>query len=153
MKTSQQMLVCLWIVTFMTLPLAADTVAIEASKDNTLVEKNSGDLSNGAGDYFFAGNTDQSPGDRTRRGLIAFDISASVPAGSTITSVTLTLYMSRAKENMAFDIKLHRLLNDWGEGSSHADGEEEVIRAELSNELLMEKGLEGLFRGKEKQEK
>ena len=103
----------------MLVPLTrADVIELEASKDNTLFEEDE-KKSNGIGSYFFAGNTDSS---ETRRAVIAFDLSA-VPAGSTINSVTLTLYMSRTQ---AGDVSnsLHRLLADWGEGNSDAGGQE-----------------------------
>ena len=97
----------------------ATVVDIPASKDNTLYENNS-PLSNGAGDYFFAGITQSR---KIRRGVIAFDVAGSIPAGATINSVTLTLYMSKTT---ALDetVSAHRLLADWGEGTSHATGEE-----------------------------
>lgn len=98
----------------------ADVVEIEASKDNTLYENVDGSLSNGAGDHFFVGVTAQNS---IRRGLIAFDVAATVPAGSTITSVTLTLNMSMTIVG-AQTIELHRASADWGEGASNAAGEE-----------------------------
>jgi hypothetical protein len=102
----------------------ADTVTLGASKDNTLFESTSGNVSNGSGQYFFAGRTNQGSGS-LRRGLIAFDIAASVPAGATITNVTLRLNNSRtisAEE----DVALHRVLADWGEGISDALDQEGI---------------------------
>jgi spore coat protein A len=109
-------------------PGLADTLTIGASQDNTMFSENgdtNNDLSNGAGDYFFAGATkDSAPGSLVlRRGLLAFDVAGSVPAGSTINSVTLTLYMSRSRSQNE-TVTLHRVLADWGEGTSHASGEE-----------------------------
>ena len=99
--------------------VAADVVSIGAAKDNTIFSESS-DLSNGAGDYLFAGRIN---GDPVRRGLIHFDVSSVVPAGSTITNVTLTLYMSRSKNS--FDpVAIHLVQTNWGEGLSHADLEE-----------------------------
>lgn len=99
-------------------------VTINPSKDNMLVEDASGALSNGAGDYFFAGVTGQ-VSDNVRRGLIAFDIAGNLPAGSTVNSVTLTLTMTRAATGgSAADMSLHAVTQDWGEGSSDAAGEE-----------------------------
>ncbi|MHC4709526.1 MAG: multicopper oxidase domain-containing protein, partial [Planctomycetota bacterium] len=105
---------------------SADTVNIGASKDNTLYGDESGSLSNGSGAHFFVGKTNQgSSPDDLRRAVIAFDIAGNVPAGSTITSVTLALNMSRAKNNApTSDIGLHRLVVDWGEGASDAIDEE-----------------------------
>lgn len=93
---------------------------IGASKDNTLYEDPNGSLSNGAGDHLFAGNTG---GGLIRRGLLKFDIDGQVPAGATIDSVRLTLYMSRTISGNQ-QVELRRVLSDWGEGTSHAPGEE-----------------------------
>ena len=58
----------------------ADTVVIERSedvKDNTLYEDPDGSLSNGQGNYFFAGQTAQEgEGAALRRSVIAFDLRA-----------------------------------------------------------------------------
>ncbi len=100
---------------------AADTVVIGPLKDTTVYAEDS-TLSNGSGEYFFAGdNGSGSP----RRGLIAFDIAAFVPAGATVDSVELTLSMSHTSVGSgARSIALHRLLADWGEGLSDAEGNE-----------------------------
>ena len=99
-------------------PASAVVVDIGASKDNTLYEEN--DLiSNGSGSYFFTGNTDSAD---TRRAVIAFDLGGIAP-GSTINSVTLTLYMSRTQAGNE-TVSLHRLLADWGEGASNSPGQE-----------------------------
>ena len=95
---------------------AADVVSIGASKDNTLYEDAGGLLSNGLGPSFFAGRT--STGE-IRRGLLAFDIAAAVPAGSTITGVRLSLHMS-GNQVTAVDFGLHKVLDAWGEGTSNA---------------------------------
>src|SRR5207247_9985452 len=52
-----------------------------------------------------------------RRGLIAFDVAGSVPAGSTITSAQLQLSMSLTIAG-PIDVSLHRALADWGQGTS-----------------------------------
>src|SRR5438132_14183298 len=69
-------------------------VSIGPSKDNTLYQSAAGTTSNGAGQFLFAGKTNQ-PSDAIRRGVIAFDVAGSVPAGATINGVTLHLHMSR----------------------------------------------------------
>jgi len=97
---------------------AADTVTLAASKDNTIFSE-SGAESNGAGDYLFAGETKDAT---IRRALVAFPI-ASLPAGSTIQSVSLSLYMSRTRTQNE-TVTLHRVLAAWGEGTSNASGEE-----------------------------
>ncbi|MBW2389447.1 MAG: multicopper oxidase domain-containing protein [Deltaproteobacteria bacterium] len=100
---------------------SADVITIGAVKDNTLYEPES-EKSNGAGEYFFVGQTDV--GDR-RRGVLAFDPVSAIPSGSTINSVTLQLHMSRTKAG-GESVSLHRLLADWGEGGSDAAGQEGV---------------------------
>lgn len=99
-----------------------DIVVLDASKDNTLYEHAEGALSNGAGDYFFSGKTAQAE-NNTRRGLLAFDIASVVPAGATINSVSLDLFMSMTIVGPQAT-SLHRTLADWGEGSSDAPGGE-----------------------------
>jgi hypothetical protein len=93
------------------------------SKDNTLYEyiKADGDRSNALGIHFFTGETVMS---ELRRGVLAFDIAGSIPPGSTITAVTLSLTMSRTLTDDARTTELHKLLADWGEGTSDAQGEE-----------------------------
>lgn len=102
---------------------SAATISIMPSKDNTLYEfdPDEGDFSNGAGFHFFAGKTVMS---ELRRAVLAFDIAGSIPPGSIITSVTLTMNMSKTFGDTARIVELHKLLADWGEGTSHAPGEE-----------------------------
>lgn len=97
-----------------------DTANIGAVKDNTLIEDPGGTFSNGAGPGFFSGRIG-SPTNSIRRGLIAFDIAGNVPPGSTINSVTLTLNMSMTNAGPE-TINLHRVLADWGEGTSSSPG-------------------------------
>jgi len=115
---------CLWIFVAAGLsipqPAAADTVAIAPLKDNTLYEDPAGALSNGRGQHFFSGANGAG---LRRRGIIAFDIAANVPAGSTINSASLTLHMSRTIAG-SIVISLHRCLAHWGEGNSIAPGNE-----------------------------
>lgn len=96
----------------------AGITTITPSKDNTLYEYDpaEGDHSNGAGLHFFAGENAMG---EVRRGVLAFDVAAAIPAGSTITAVTLTLNMSMTPAG-AETVELHKLLADWGEGTSHA---------------------------------
>ena len=101
----------------------APTISINPSEDNTLYEyvPADGDRSNGVGDYFFAGKTAIAT---IRRGVLAFDIAGSIPPGSTITSVSLSMHMSMTRFDDAQNVELHKLLADWGEGTSDATGEE-----------------------------
>jgi hypothetical protein len=97
------------------------TTALTPSQDNTLIEDNTGSLSNGAGPSFIVGRTGQST-DSIRRGLIAFDLANStIPTGSTIISVTLRLHMTRTIVGSQ-PITLYRALTGWGEAGSVAPG-------------------------------
>lgn len=95
-------------------------VQIAADKDNTLYESATGTISNGAGEYLFAGTNGQ---DSIRRALIAWNVAGNLPAGVTIDSATLQLYMSRTSAGVE-DVQIHRVLSDWGEGTSKAGGQE-----------------------------
>ncbi len=97
-------------------------VTIEASKDNTLYEDAAGATSNGAGENFFVGRSNQLTGS-IRRGLISFNLVGQIPSNATITSVTLTLSMSRSNSGDQ-TVNVHRVLADWGEGTSNANGNE-----------------------------
>jgi len=101
----------------------AVTVNVPASRDNTLYESSAGNLSNGAGDNFFCGRTAQASQYR-RRALIAFDLSAYVPAGALINSASLTLYDSRGGNGSGTTVTLYRLNRTWTEGTSNAGGNE-----------------------------
>ena len=113
----------LWLLPMLSLLVAgageATVLTLGASSDNTMYAE-SGAFSNGAGNYLFTGTTDNGS---ARRALLRFDLS-SIPAGSTINSVSLRLYCSRAKQNTSYSISLHRVFTAWGEGTSHAGGEE-----------------------------
>ena len=99
---------------------AGGSVSLSPIKDNTLYEDTGGFKSNGMGEHLFAGNTG---GGSTRRAVIAFDVAGAIPAGATITSVTLTLHMSRSQAGPQ-TITLHTILADWGEGTSDAPANE-----------------------------
>lgn len=117
-----------WVLSFvLTAPwsTSAEEVVIGAAKDNTLYEDANGALSNGAGQYVFAGRVDVRGGGLLRRALIEFDVADHVPAGSTINTVELTLHLSRVHFDSGPEIaSLHALEKEWGEGASDALGEE-----------------------------
>jgi hypothetical protein len=92
------------------------TVVLTPWKDNTLYQSTDGSVSNGAGARIFVGMTAVF---QRRRALIAFDVAAQIPAGSTITHVTLVLHVS-ATVTSTVSIELHRVTSDWGQGSSDA---------------------------------
>lgn len=104
----------------------ADFVTVYASKQNSLVQVQPGSpqLSNGQGDIFVGRTAQDGQGPATisiRRGLIDFDIAGNIPKGSIITGVTLTMWDVRGL-NGAQTIGLHRVLDDWGQGSSFFNG-------------------------------
>ena len=99
---------------------AQTTVTISASADNTMYQNPTGN-SNAIGQNIFSGNNGQVPSGSPRRGLIKFDIAAALPAGALITNVVLRLNcnVSRAIPD---NVSLHKVLADWGEGTSNAGG-------------------------------
>ena len=108
-------------------------VNLPAVQDNTLYETVGGSLSNGAGQWLFAGRTGSAAATRIHRGLLGFDVAASIPAGSTIVSATLTLFMDRTRSDNN-DVRLHRVTSDWGEGTSDAFGVEGGGAAATAND-------------------
>jgi hypothetical protein len=121
MKTSKILLAVILISALEYAGITATNAAIAVinpSKDNTLYEYDpaEGDHSNGAGFHFFAGENGMG---ELRRGVLAFDIAGTIPAGSTVTAVSLTMNMSMTPAGI-LTVELHELLADWGEGTSHA---------------------------------
>src|SRR5262249_37178202 len=103
-------------------PAHADLIATITSSKDTMIFQNNPNNSDGGGIDMFAGtNSAQS----IRRSLVAFDVAGSIPQGATIVSVQLTLTYAMAAGTAGsgvgspnlFDIGLHRLLADWGEGT------------------------------------
>lgn len=76
----------------------------------------------------------QTGGALWRRALIAFDIAAEVPAGATITSVSLTLNMSRTIAGEK-PIVLHRILAGWQEGQGQGFGNEGAGEAAVAGDV------------------
>jgi hypothetical protein len=101
----------------------ADQVVLEPLKDNTLIEHPEGIFSNGSGPRIFAGRINEAELS-IRRAVLAFDLAGSVPAGSDVTEATLTLTAQSPPLSgpASVTISVHRLLADWGEGSSSSNG-------------------------------
>ena len=99
-------------------PAAATRVELQASRDNTLFDSESGALSSGIGPALFAGRTAQ-PGNR--RALVAFDLNG-IPAGAQIDSVQLVLHLNRTSDSVTRTYTLHLVSKAWGEGSSNSGG-------------------------------
>jgi hypothetical protein len=103
---------------FLLLPAAtpADTVMLVSSRDTTIYQANSRNSDGGAPSMDAGNNSDGS----ACRALIGFDIANNIPAGSTITSVQLSLVLAHRpmNETMQRQVELHPLLADWGEGTA-----------------------------------
>ena len=95
----------------------ADTLNAVANRDNSMFSELTSN-SNGAGTGIFVGANQQS---NVRRGLVSFDLS-SIPAGSTITGATLTMFMAQSVGG-AIDVQLRRVSSSWGEGTSVGSGQ------------------------------
>src|SRR5437762_12293892 len=111
---------------------SANVISITPSKDNTLYEYDAaeGDHSDGAGFHLFAGENGMG---ELRRGVLAFDVAGSIPAGSMITAVSLTMNMSMTPTG-ARTLELQQLLADWGGGTSHVPmGEGDGAPASLTD--------------------
>ena len=92
--------------------LSAVVVQLSASQDNTIYDMSAGDQSNGRGAFIVAGGDYGSV--EARRGLLAFDIaSATIPDGSTIIDVVLTMNLSQTMGGAAA-VGVHRLLQTSG---------------------------------------
>lgn len=100
----------------------AATISLTSSKDTSLYSQ-SGRRSNGAGENLFSGTVGTNGGGALRRALLAFDVAGNIPTGSTITGAKLTLNVSRSNTGGQTH-SLHKLVADWGEGTSDAPGPE-----------------------------
>jgi hypothetical protein len=108
-------LICLGLV----LPASAATLTLTPIKDNTLFSTET--TSNGAGNSIFSGMTGPNGGPTVQRAVVAFDVAGSLPAGATVTSVTLTLNLLSSGSPDNQTLTLHRVTSDWGEGTSSSN--------------------------------
>ena len=99
---------------------ASQTVSIEAGADNTLYEDSLQAVSNGSGAIILAGRINADV-DSMRRTLLYFDVAGNLPHGAIVEAVTLNLYLERGNGGVR-EIRVHRLLTDWGEGASTVNG-------------------------------
>jgi hypothetical protein len=97
------------------------TVALFPTQDNTLYQDATGQLSNGAGQFLFAGKTSSG---NIRRALLAFDPTTAIPARSRIVAVQLTLGVTQTSATAPTAASLHRVTAAWGESTSLAPGSE-----------------------------
>jgi hypothetical protein len=98
---------------------AQTTVAIPCDRDNTLYEDPNGALSNGAGGAIFVGKT---ANNLIRRALVHFDVAAAVPAGAKVLSASLSFRIHPSVAS-GQTMSAHRVLQDWGQGTSVAIGQ------------------------------
>lgn len=115
----QSLVACFIFAFCATVSAQTTTITLKPFKDNTLYQTSDGTLSNGAGDHLFCGKTAVG---LLRRALIQFDV-ATIPSDAKIESVTLTMQVSNAVGG-ARAVKLHRVVRNWGEGTSNAEGPE-----------------------------
>lgn len=91
------------------------SVTINPSKDNNIYGSNTSN-SNALGEYIAVGNSNTGS---LHRGLIAFDISANVPAGAIINSASLSFNVSASAPGAGIQpLYLHKATSNWGEGTS-----------------------------------
>jgi hypothetical protein len=101
-----------------TLSLEAATTTLAPVADTTLQSAFPGNNIGGEGSLWVGGRRQGG----AARALLRFDLS-SIPAGSTINSVTLTLSVTRTPSggvSSLFDV--HRVLEAWGEGNNDSGG-------------------------------
>lgn len=116
------------------LPLESSTaqqeVVLTPSKDNTLYQDTDGAISNGAGSFLFFGATNQGA---LRRALMMFDVAGSLPAGAQVQSATLQITVTKTIAPSS-SVTVHRVQQDWGEGTSDASGNEGAGTASTAND-------------------
>ena len=103
----------------------SNTIKINPSKDNSIYEANTSN-SNGAGESFVAGTTGTGS---KNRALISFDIDGNIPSGAVISNASLQIYVSHTNGSGPKTHLLHKLNQDWGEGTSSANGAGQGIAA------------------------
>lgn len=118
----RQLMCCSRALVF-TAPLAgslahAEVIVVAPVADATLYQDAAGGFASGAGTAMFAGTNS---GSSIRRSAIRFDIAGAVPAGATITGVTLRLHNSASNVGTQ-TVSLHRMLESWTEGPSAPTG-------------------------------
>ncbi len=98
----------------------ADQATFGTVRDNTLYQSSlDNPLSNGSGPGMYCG---KNGGGLIHRALMKFDIASTIPAGSTITAVSLRLQCMQSPNSTNRSCSLYRVLADWGEGISVASG-------------------------------
>lgn len=100
---------------------SADSITLRPVADGTLIQpSDANQYAIGAAYNIYCGRVGPNGLGTFRRALVRFDLSA-IPAGSTILTVSLRVYMSQTNSGTQ-DCRLHRVLESWGEGASFAFG-------------------------------
>lgn len=87
---------------------------VTSSLDNTIFKDL--ELSNGLGEYIFAGTTKDGV---IKRALVQFDLTDALPTGTMVDSALLILFPDKVKPGSTV-VTAFRLTTEWGEGSSKA---------------------------------
>ncbi len=109
------LLAALLLPTFLSAPLRADVATFAATKDATIFNDVVGNIASGQEKAVYAGLAGTLTSAPVRRGLFAFDVAGTIPAGSTIQSVQLKLYMSKTVSG-SYPFALYKLTQSWNEG-------------------------------------
>lgn len=123
MKLSRAMTAAMGVVAIVSfsVPAAAETVTIGATKDNTLIADPLGETSNGMGDGIYSGRPGTNSTGWVQRAVVRFNVDGVIPANSTIISADLTLMLVKTTSgNQTHTV--HKILADWGEGPSQVGG-------------------------------
>ena len=120
MEGMRKLSILLAMLAFSATAALAGTVALSPVRDATLVASDTGAFADALGPHLRAGRTNQAT-DSGRRALLSFDVAAVVPHGATIVEATLIVYKSGGNAP-ASEVALHRVLQDWGTGSSSFGG-------------------------------
>lgn len=98
----------------MSLRAQTSILDVTSSLDNTIFKDL--ELSNGLGEYIFAGTTKDGV---IKRALVQFDLTGVLPAGTMVDSALLVLFPDKVKPGSTV-VTAFRLTTEWGEGSSKA---------------------------------
>jgi hypothetical protein len=101
---------------------AQTAISIVPNKDTTLYESASGSLAGGGSSYVFVGRVGGGGNFERRRAVMRWDIAGSIPAGSRILSAQLDLWVDQSSAFLPIATNVHRVLQDWSEGTVVAPG-------------------------------
>ncbi len=136
-------------------PLFAETFSVEFGSSSATTLSEIRPNNNFGKEIHFAAGTLQNPlGTEPflyprNRGLIQFDIASNIPAGATILSAQLVLWVilqppaDEGQPNMTFDI--HRMLSSWVEGEGVAGGGPPIGSPALEGETTWNSRQHGLL--------